>query len=388
MKTGRVNAPAIGLSRRQVIAPIGVVLVLAALGSVLIRYSSAATWFATLEAEAGVRSGAAVLVSDSAAAGGAAVRFGMGGAPVGYTAPANPELSQEGRNVLYYLQSVQGKNILAGQEEADRCTRCEMDRMRGITGKDPAVHGHDVADYIIDPMQEAIADWNRRQLVTFSWHIGAPPADDSNFENTFNNVDVNRVLQSGTSENRVYMAKLDKMAARLQVLEDAKVPVLWRPFHEMTGGWFWWSKSGADTYKKLWIHQFNYFSDTKGLDNLIWVWSAAQTKLPEAAWYPGDRYVDITGSDTYESFSTIDLWTNHYNQHKSIAGSKPVALTETDKMPDPDQLKARNNKMIWFLPWFGQYVDVNSADTKRRVYNHEYVITADEMPDLKQAFPR
>lgn len=376
--------------RSRFLLVVFVLVVAAGAGYGLVRQSRAASYVASQEAEAGQLQGSAAIV-DAAADSGRSVRFGNASPnpnPPGYTSPANPQLSQEGRNVLYYLQSIQGNHILAGQEEADRCTRCEMDRMRGITGKDPALHGHDVADYIIDPMDEAIADWNRRQLVTFSWHMGAPPGDDSSFDNTFKDVDVNRVLQSGTNENRIYMAKLDKMATRLQRLEDARVPVLWRPLHEMNGGWFWWSKSGAEPYRRLWIHQFNYFTQTKGLHNLIWVWSAAQTKLPESAWYPGDQYVDITGSDTYENFSNMGLWTDHYNRHKQIAPLKPSALTETDKMPNPDELKSRNNKMIWFLPWFGQYVDVNSADYKRQVYNHQYVLTADEMPDLKQPFPR
>jgi hypothetical protein len=298
--------------------------------------------------------------------------------------PANPNLLPSARNLLAYLQSMEGKGILAGQHERDDCTTCESDRMKGLSGRWPAIHGHEVADYATDPFPEAINDWSvRRQLVTFSWHMSAPPNDDSNWENVQVDADVDRVLQSGTNENRVYLAKLDKMAKRLQALEDAKVPVLWRPFHEMNGGWFWWSKSGAGAYKRLWVQMFNYFTTTKGLDNLIWVWSAAENELPNADWFPGSQYVDIVGSDTYSSRSNLENWASHYAAHKVIAPNKLVALTECDHIPDPAELQLRELNLIWFLPWYGQWVDLNSKRFISEVYNHAYVITADEMPDLR-----
>ena len=362
------------------------------IGLIVLQLTRAASPAVSAEVENGVLTGQAIASSDSLASNGKAVRFSgetPGTVPPGFTPPANPKLSREGRNVLYFLQSLPGKNILAGQHETDRCTKCESDRMLTITGKMPAMHGHDVADYVIDPIQESINDWNvRKQIVTFSWHFGAPPLNDLSFTNSQATADVNKVLQPGTAENTVYMAKLEKMAGRLQVLENAQVPVVWRPLHEMNGGWFWWSKSGPEPYKRLWIHMYDYLTYTKGLDNLIWAWSAALNKSPDAAWYPGHQYVDITGSDTYDNFSNMATWSAHYQKHKQIAPTKPVALTETDLIPDPQQLIDTKTHMIWFLPWYGQYVDKNTADFKRRVYNHPYVITADEMPDLKQTFPQ
>jgi hypothetical protein len=258
--------------------------------------------------------------------------------------------------------------------------------MQSITGKLPAVHGHDVAGYAVDPIPEAINDFNvRRQIPEFSWHVSAPGTSED-WTNVQINADVSRALQSGTSENASLNSKLNTMAARLQTLEDANVPVLWRPWHEMNGGWFWWSKNGGDTYKQLWIYTYNYLTTTKGLNNLIWVWSAAENELPNAGWYPGDQYVDITGTDTYTGNSNTANWLNHYNKHKSIAPKKPVALTETDYIPDPAQLQSGGNKMMWFLPWYGEYVDRNSQSYISQVYNSSYVITADEMPDLRTTF--
>ncbi len=297
-----------------------------------------------------------------------------------YYPAANPQLIAPARRVYEYLQSIQGKAMLAGQEERDTCTNCESERMRSITGKLPAVHGHDLADYIADPVPEAINDWRvRHQIPTFSWHMGIPGKPQT-WENVIGDVDVAQVLQPGTSLNASYMGMLDKMATRLKPLQDNQIPVLFRPLHEMNGGWFWWSTNGPDVYKKMWIHLYDYFTKEKKLNNLIWVWSSAESEAPNAAWYPGTQYVDIVGTDTYKSNSNEDNWSSIYRAHKSLAPTKPVALTETDIVPDPDKLKASQNKMLWFLPWFGEYVDVNSPEKLRSVYQHSYIITADEMP--------
>ena len=69
----------------------------------------------------------------------------------------------------------------------------------------------------------------------------------------------------------MFTEDLKNAAAYLKLLRDADIPVLWRPFHEAAGGWFWWGKDAA-SFKSLWIAMFNYFK-TEGLDNLIWVWT-------------------------------------------------------------------------------------------------------------------
>ena len=299
------------------------------------------------------------------------------------TPPANPNMTTEARNVLGYLQALEGNGMLAGQQETDQSVRGENDRLHSITGRYPAMNGHEVADYTIDPMSEAITAWHsHRRLQSFSWHVGAPPLDDYNWLHCQGTSDINRVLTPGTAENTSWIAKLDKMAGRLQALKDAQVPVLWRPLHEMNGNWFWWSKGGSGLYKQLWIQMYNYFTTTKQLDNLIWVWAAAEVSVPNAAWYPGDQYVDITGSDTYESRSNTSNWKAHYDGHKAIAPTKISALTECDYMPDPAAFDSQNIGFVWFLPWYGQWVNRNSNATMTSVYNHSYVITADEMPDL------
>lgn len=88
--------------------------------------------------------------------------------------------------------------------------------------------------------------------------------------------------------------ELDDIAAGLQQLRDAGVVVLWRPFHEMNGGWFWWGAKKPDVFMQLWRQMFDYFTVQKKLNNLLWVY-AANTGGRTTAFYPGDGYVDLVG---------------------------------------------------------------------------------------------
>lgn len=68
--------------------------------------------------------------------------------------------------------------------------------------------------------------------------------------------DVTRALQEGTKENRIILRHIRNIAAQIKRLEQAGVPILWRPLHEASGQWFWWGAKGAHPYKKLWISCF------------------------------------------------------------------------------------------------------------------------------------
>lgn len=93
------------------------------------------------------------------------------------------------------------------------------------------------------------------------------------------------------------MADIDDVARELLKLRDAGVPVLWRPLHELNGDWFWWGKCGPEAFQRLWKLLYTRYTETFGLNNLIWVFG--YTSQPDAAWYPGDAYIDIAGADNY-----------------------------------------------------------------------------------------
>ena len=137
-------------------------------------------------------------------------------------------------------------------------------------------------------------------------------------------VDLNTLLDPGTETHARWMHELDQVAAGLQELQTNGVVVMWRPFHEMNGNWFWWDGKDPETFKKLWRQMFDYFTKTKGLDNLLWVY-APNHGTKTAVYYPGDRYVDLVGLDAYTDF--VD--TNHIFGYAEVARlPKPFGFTE------------------------------------------------------------
>jgi len=296
-------------------------------------------------------------------------------------ATATDKLSAK-KVVMEYLVNLPGQGILAGQEENNSSSDSQMEKLIRITGKSPALRGFETAAYSKDPMAEAIKSWKNGQLVTFGYHMGAPPLSDDEFNHSKGTSDITNCLTPGTDEYASFNEKLAQMATRLEGLRDKGIPVLWRPFHEMDGTWFWWSKEGCEPYKKLWVYMYDYFTETMKLNNLIWVWSASYE--PESCWYPGDEYVDIIGSDVYLKKRDNDRWTEIFNQLKKMESNKPVALTENDLIPHPEVLIERDLNYIWFLTWHSRWLDSNEPAFLKMVYQHDYVITADELPDFSK----
>ena len=208
------------------------------------------------------------------------------------------------------------------------------------------------------------------------------PNKDYAFYKADTEFDAANATVEGTWENKVFTEDLKNTAAYLKLLRDADIPILWRPFHEAAGGWFWWGKD-AVSFKSLWIAMFNYFK-AEGLDNLIWVWT---TEGNDADWYPGDQYVDIVGRDIYNK-ETADC----VSEYTSIAGNygnKIVSLSECGKVGLISEQWASGARWSWFMPWYdGTNEDgspVVHADEAwwKDAMNQEFVVSRDELPSME-----
>lgn len=208
------------------------------------------------------------------------------------------------------------------------------------------------------------------------------PNKDYAFYKADTEFDAANATVEGTWENKVFTEDLKNTAAYLKLLRDADIPILWRPFHEAAGGWFWWGKD-AVSFKSLWIAMFNYFK-AEGLDNLIWVWI---TEGNDADWYPGDQYVDIVGRDIYNK-ETADC----VSEYTSIAGNygnKIVSLSECGTVGLISEQWASGARWSWFMPWYdGTNEDgspVVHADEAwwKDAMNQEFVVSRDELPSME-----
>ncbi|RGM53798.1 hypothetical protein DXC07_14490 [Bacteroides uniformis] len=208
------------------------------------------------------------------------------------------------------------------------------------------------------------------------------PNKDYAFYKADTEFDATNATVEGTWENKVFTEDLKNAAAYLKLLRDADIPVLWRPFHEAAGGWFWWGKDAA-SFKSLWIAMFNYFK-TEGLDNLIWVWT---TEGNDADWYPGDQYVDIVGRDVYNK-ETADC----VSEYTSIAenyGNKIVSLSECGTVGLISEQWAPGARWSWFMPWYdGTNEDgspVVHADEAwwKDAMSQEFVVSREDLPSME-----
>lgn len=208
------------------------------------------------------------------------------------------------------------------------------------------------------------------------------PNKDYAFYKADTEFDAANATVEGTWENKVFTEDLKNAAAYLKLLRDADIPVLWRPFHEAAGGWFWWGKDAA-SFKSLWIAMFNYFK-TEGLDNLIWVWT---TEGNDADWYPGDQYVDIVGRDVYNK-ETADC-VSEYTSIVENYGNKIVSLSECGTVGLISEQWASGARWSWSMPWYdGTNEDgspVVHADEAwwKDAMSQEFVVSREELPSME-----
>ena len=294
-------------------------------------------------------------------------------------APYVGGIELQGRNarttaLFNYIRDNFGKVILSAQQESTwmGSVDYEMDYLMKVTGRLPAIRGLDFMNDDFDGVAQRAVEWDAKGgIVTICWHTGV---DISGYEESKSDKpDFEKLFTPGTDEYNTLMNSWDRAAKTLQLLRDAGVPVLWRPFHEFDGKWFWWGKGGADNFIRLWRLMYDKFTNEYGLDNLIWVLGYSD-KMRDG-WYPGDEYVDIVGSDNYDKSTNLKAW----NKLTGIT-SKPMAFHECSIVPSVERFEKDGTIWSWFMIWHTNYLTDNKDENLKAVFNSEKVITLDELP--------
>jgi len=318
----------------------------------------------------------------------------------------NENATDNARRLMSYLADNYGTKILSGQYCDTGINGKEMQVVKGVTGKTPAVLGLDFMEYTPSFVEHgskgrstdlAIQCWEQGGIVTFCWHWNAPSKYltgnwYSGFYAEYTNLDLEAVMNGRDTEGYdLLMQDIDAIAQQLSVLQEAGVPVLWRPLHEASGGWFWWGAAGAEPYKELYRLLYDKLTNEYKLNNLIWVWNGQ-----DKDWYPGDEYVDIIGEDIYPGEHVYTSQVNKYLEAVNYTDAKKmVILSENGCVFDP-KLAVRDGAMwgLW-CTWSGEFVakdtsifsyseQYTEAEALKRFYENEVVITLDELPDLTE----
>ncbi len=296
----------------------------------------------------------------------------------------NPNATDSAKAVYNFIRDMNGRYIISGQQESPGSGGQEFNEIFATAGTTAVLKGMDFinGDYE-GVVRRAKLWWDAGGLISICWHMGTPPNGDAGYESSKGNFDLAKALTEGTQENKDLMAEFDKAVPYLRELQDAGIPVLWRPFHELDGGWFWWSKSGSENFIKLWRLMYDYYTNECELNNLIWVCGFSHVIGSHLDWYPGDEYVDIAGADIYAK--TTASQHGLYNICYGLVGDrKPICLHENGLIPDPSKVKEDGAKWSWFLTWHTTWLTDNGRDYINQVYNHEYVIAMNRMPKLNQ----
>jgi hypothetical protein len=160
------------------------------------------------------------------------------------------------------------------------------------------------------------------------------------------------VLTPGTALYDHWCSQVDEVAVFLRQLQEAHVPVLWRPYHEMNGDWFWWGgRTGEYSTAALYRQLFDRLVNHHHLNNLVWVWSMDRPGKPgmeHARFFPGIGYVDVLALDVYGR----DFSQSYYDSLVSLSQGKPLALAEVGNPPTPDIL-TRQPRWTYYMTWAG-----------------------------------
>ena len=220
-----------------------------------------------------------------------------------------------------------------------------------VCGKDPAVYGLDLGgielgseqnlddNYFAAMRASAIAHHQRGGVVTFSWHPRNPLTEGDAWDVSSKEV-VASILEGG-SRHDLFIGWLGRVADYIESFKTSDgqmVPIIFRPWHEHTGSWFWWGRDlcSVEEYKALWKMTFDYLSGERGLRNLIWSYSPGAGGVTEEIYmerWPGDEMVDMIGIDCYQ-YSTSEVFiadlANALDIMKKISAEhgKMMAVTE------------------------------------------------------------
>lgn len=308
-------------------------------------------------------------------------------------APVNLHATPEARKLLEYLYSISGKKIIAGYHNYIQTTDADARRVKELTGKLPALWGCDFIDYYRSErnadsvIQEAYKKYNEGYMITLMWHEGRPKDDPpfgwkESIQGKLTNHEWQELITRGTPLNIRWQQQVDIVAGYLKRLQNLGVPVLWRPYHELNGVWFWWgNRKGENGSAKLYRMMFDRYVNYHKLNNLIWVWNtnAPRQLIDDEAYafeecFPGLEYVDVLATDIYHN----DYRQSHHDQLVELAKGKPIALGEIGEVPTPEML-SQQPLWAWFMMWPGLVDTHNTPQQIRDIYNNPKIVTHEDL---------
>lgn len=300
--------------------------------------------------------------------------------------PVDKNATRETVNLYHNLKKIIAKGIMFGHQDDlaygyNWKYKDGRSDIKDVTGDYPAVYGWELGHLEIDrvtnldsvpfdKMKQFIRKgYQRGGVITISWHLNNPLTGKTAWEPEKGTV---TAILPGGEKHDLYKSWLDKLSAFMNDLKGSKgefIPLVFRPYHELNGSWFWWGKNhcSADEFKKLWQFTVGYLRDEKKLHHLLYAFNtdrfASREEYLER--YPGDEWVDVIGFDIYQRGNNNEAFIKDIDKMltmlEAIAAEKNKipALTEFGYGSLPDEnwwtgtfgKALAPHKIAWVLAW-------------------------------------
>ncbi len=305
----------------------------------------------------------------------------------------NPNATPKAQALLNYLVQTAGKKIITGQHTQTNPME-ELAYIKEQTGFWPKLIGFELLAYspninYKDASPECLTEVEENKetlktalkvaqttdaIITFSFHWFSPAGGhDKSFYAKNTDFDPCKVLEDGSTERKAFFADMDKIAKELEVFQNADVPVLWRPFHESDGDWFWWGRKGSAVAKELYKLMFDYFVNVKKLNNLIWVWNCRNREG-----YPGDEFVDVISVDIYlQQYQPSDYAEDFAKLMEETTQNKVAALAEVGYIPDIAMLEKSKTPWAYYMTWSKEFCigeKYNTSQNLKAMFASSYAV--------------
>jgi mannan endo-1,4-beta-mannosidase len=345
----------------------------------------------------------------------------------------DPKATPETKSLFRNLHTLSQKHILFGHQHATEYGHGwygdeNRSDVKSVTGSHPAVIGIDFSGLSALPediiernkkgLKKIIEDtYNRGGVITVAWHFMNPVSGGGFYwVDTVSKPAVRYIIPGGQAHNQ-YKKILETIAGLVNSCrgKDGKlVPMIFRPFHEFDGDWFWWGRkhSTVDEFKSLWKFTVQYLRDSLQVHNFLYAFSPDNRFNSEAEFlerYPGNEWVDMVGMDNYGDFGRDGRYNLEagYQKLKIVSDlakkwGKLAAFTETglESIADADwftksllpTLRRSNLQLSYVLVWrndtrspthyYAPFPGHKSVPDFMKFYEDEYTLFETDLPNI------
>jgi mannan endo-1,4-beta-mannosidase len=275
--------------------------------------------------------------------------------------PVVPDTSPEARALLNFLYDISGNHTLSGQHNYAAEQGYSTGAFLRLGHKSPVIYGTDWGFAAKGDKDSAfvrqatvatlIDEYRKGSIIAICWHEVRPTQDEpvtfrQSVQGKLTDQQFHDVITPGTVLYSRWCAQVDVVAGYMKQLQEAHIPILFRPYHEMNGDWFWWGgRRGQAGTQQLYRQIFDRLVNYHHLNNLIWVWNCDQPMREDRQfvdYFPGQQYVDVLALDDYGPFQQ-----RFYDEMNALSDGKVLAIAETSNPPAPKVYLAQPKWAYW-----------------------------------------